>query len=204
MKYRSSKSSTQLSLIPQASNRRVFGGSLLRGRRKTLRPLSRKEALHFVLRSHYGRGTNSFRSPRNLQAIDRILSKAAQKYGVRLYRRSIQSNHIHLILRIQNRLLYRSFISVISGRIAQHVMRGLSFKEFLRTLPSSGEGALAPHPIPAPQKGQAFWEYRPFHRILNWGRDFKIACGYVVQNTLEALGFVPYRPRAKRGRLSSA
>jgi hypothetical protein len=44
-------------------------------------------------------------------------------------------------------------------------------------------------------KGQKFWQFRPFSRVMSWGRDFKSGCEYVVQNTLEALGFIPYKPR---------
>jgi len=190
---------TQLEFIPQKLsqrfNQRFFGGAMLKGRRKGLRPLSRSEALHFVLRSQFGRGVHSFRNRRNYSEINRILSSSAQKYGVKIYHRAIQSNHIHLIFRITNRRLYRCFISVITGKIAQLVMQGLSFKEFLQTLSSSsgwGEGYQKPH------QGQAFWDYRPFQRILNWGRDYQIACQYLLKNTLEALGFVAYQERPKK------
>ena len=42
---------------------------------------------------------------------------------------------------------------------------------------------------------QSFWEFRPFSRIVNWGRDFKTCVQYLKKNVLEALGFVPYKPR---------
>ena len=42
---------------------------------------------------------------------------------------------------------------------------------------------------------QGFWEFRPFSRIVNWGRDFKTCVQYLKKNVLEALGFVPYKPR---------
>ena len=45
------------------------------------------------------------------------------------------------------------------------------------------------------KKNQGFWEFRPFSRIVNWGRDFKTCVQYFKQNVLEALGFVPYKPR---------
>ena len=42
---------------------------------------------------------------------------------------------------------------------------------------------------------QGFWEFRPFSRIVNWGRDFKNCVQYLTQNVLEATGFTPFRPR---------
>ena len=42
------------------------------------------------------------------------------------------------------------------------------------------------------------WEYRPFTRIIEWGRDFKNACAYVMKNQKEAWGLISYQLRAKR------
>jgi REP element-mobilizing transposase RayT len=180
------KTKNQLSFVAK-SQKKFFGGALLAGKRKGRRPLSSTEALHLVLRSSFATGKNSFRSSRNRSAIENILGQAAKKYGVRIYRQAVQSNHIHLVIKVPHRRMYRCFISVISGKIASHAMNFTSFKIFLRSV--GGEGsALA-------QKGQGFWDFRPFTRILNWGKDFRKCCDYVLQNTLEALGFVEYKPR---------
>lgn len=189
--------STQLSLIPTRSNKRFFGGALLVGRRKAPRPLNTKEAIHFVLRSQFARGKTSFRTLKNSRGISSILKKAAAKYGVRIYRQAIQSNHIHLVLKVPSRYQYRCFISVISGKIASFVMNFMSFKNFLKDLsirdigPRAGEGYKALH------TGQAFWEYRPFSRLLYWGKDYTQALKYLLKNSLEAVGFIEYKPRAK-------
>lgn len=193
--------SSQLSLFPMRSNKRFFGGSLLHGRRKTPRPLNIKEAIHFVLRSQFGYGLRSFRSAKNQKIIDRILDKASAKYRVKIYRRAVQSNHIHLVLKVPSRTAYKAFIAVISGKIAQAMMDYSSFKDFLFQLAleescglskAPGEGA-----IKAPYQGQAFWEYRPFSRILYWGKDYNTTIAYLLKNTLEALGFIPYVERKK-------
>ena len=42
------------------------------------------------------------------------------------------------------------------------------------------------------------WEYRPFTRIIEWGRDFKNACAYVIKNQKEAWGLISFEPRRKR------
>ena len=185
--------SNQMSLIPDRSNKRFFGGSLLVGRRKTPRPLNTKEAIHFVLRSQFAKGTTSFRTSKNHKAITTILKKASVKYKIRIYRQSIQTNHIHLVLKVPNRHAYKCFIAVISGKIASFVMNYKSFKNFVKdiSLRDTGDGFKTPHP------GQAFWEYRPFSRLLYWGMDYKASLNYLLKNTLEAIGFMQYQPRAK-------
>lgn len=43
--------------------------------------------------------------------------------------------------------------------------------------------------------GEGLFTLLPFTRILNWGRDFRTACGYVRQNREEASGKRPYEKR---------
>ena len=171
------------------------------GRRKTPRPLNTKEAIHLVLRSQFGFGRRSFRSLKNSKMITRILEKASDKYKVKIYRKAIQSNHIHLVIKISSLENYRAFISVISGRIASHIMEHMSFKEFLLNLSLEEDfGLLTRRPgegLQTPHKGQAFWEFRPFTRLLFWGKDYSEALHYLLKNTLEAIGFIPYTPRKK-------
>jgi len=38
----------------------------------------------------------------------------------------------------------------------------------------------------------------PFTRIIEWGKDFRSTCNYVLRNTLEALGLQKYKPRDQR------
>lgn len=39
------------------------------------------------------------------------------------------------------------------------------------------------------------WLHRPYTRIVEWGRAFKRAAGYIEMNSLEALGFIVSQPR---------
>ena len=159
--------------IPLFENKekRFFGGILLKGKRKSRRPLCNKSAIHLVVRSEKATGRASF--SRYKPQISACLKKHARKFGVKIYRDAIQSNHIHLVLRITNRKLYGYFIAATTGTIARIVTRGAGLKKQNRT----------------------FWEARPFTRILYWGKDYKQSMGYLLQNVLEALGFVPYKPR---------
>ena len=195
------KKTNQLSLLkPQV---KFFGGALLLNKRKSQRPLTAKDSIHFVLRSEWATGRHSFLVTRNRAAIYRILDHFAKKFGVRIYQRSLNSNHIHLLLKITNRTLYKAFIKSISGQIASHVMEQQSFKLFQKQQQSSqrGDGPTAPvrEPKSAPKsdrlKPQGFWQFRPFSRVVNWGQDFKIYTRYIRQNVLEALGFIPYKVR---------
>ena len=215
------KRAKQLSLIPSSkTNKRFFGGSLLVGCRKGPRPMNTKEPIHLVMRSQYAHGVRSFRSARNLKAIERILEKAAFKYHIKIYRKAIQSNHIHLIIKISSKKSYKAFIAVIAGKIASYSMKQMSYKNFIHYLKglneldeikefnkfvskdlirSAGEEARISQTTEVvyktPHKGQAFWDFRPFSRILYWGKDYQTACNYLLRNTLEALGFIAYRPR---------
>ncbi len=164
------KAKKQLNLL---NNRglKFFGGILLKGRRKSQRPLSHRHPIHLVLRSDKARGLASFFRFR--KSIDQLTNFHAKRFGVRVYQRAIQSNHIHFVIKIHNRELYRHFISALTGAIALRVCRGAGLKK----------------------QNKTFWLARPFTRIISWGRDYHSVLKYLTQNTLEALGFIPYKPR---------
>ncbi len=42
------------------------------------------------------------------------------------------------------------------------------------------------------------WIYRPYTRVLAWGRDFKNTLKYVIQNELEGLGLIARSPRKRK------
>ena len=182
---------------------KFFGGALLDGKRKSFRPLSSKDSIHFVLRSEWASGKDSFLVLRNKKSIESIIQKFAKKFGVKIYQQAINSNHIHLLLIITNRYLYRSFIKAVSGMIASHVMGQQSFGLFSKSRSISKAGLVAGYGVtkqPSPtdkstEKPQGFWQFRPFSRVVNWGRDFRNCTDYLKQNVLEALGFIPYTVR---------
>ncbi len=187
----------QLTLFPN-QQKKFFGGALLYKKRKSKRPLSKKDSLHLVLRSEWAMGKDSFLARRNHQVIKQILVRFSKKFGVRVYQQAINSNHIHLLLRITNRTLYKAFIKAIAGQIASHTMGQQSFKVFksARAKKAAGDGSKAAVEAKSiHQTPEGFWQFRPFSRITNWGRDFKHCIGYLKLNILEAFGFVNYKPR---------
>lgn len=205
------RKSQQLNLFKK--DLRFHGGSLLYGRRKSVRPLSTKEAIHIVLRSSWGYGSNSFLLLKNKPAIERIILRTAKKYLVKVYRQAIISNHLHMIIKISSRKNYQTFIRVLSSLIASHVMKMQSFKVFQKRLrrnagdpPTNVKISNGRHQTTAwlqyhkaiqevQGKGQAFWQFRPFTRVMYWGKDFKGSCSYLLKNTLEAIGFIQYTKR---------
>jgi len=176
------------------SNTRFFGGQLLHGRRRSQRPLSTKEPIHIVLRSSWARGPFSFLLTKNKKTIERLIDFNAKDYGIKVYRKAIVGNHFHLVIQTPSRKAYNRFIRVLSSQVASHVMRSQSFKNFQKLIFNQNAG----DPLGAGEiqgKGQAFWQFRPWTRVLRWGKDFQNCCRYLMQNTLEALGFTAYKPR---------
>ncbi len=144
-----------------ASNyKKEFGGSLLKGSRKSIRPLSRKHPIHLVLKSDQKGVFN----PGNRSLEDLIRSQAV-KFGLQLYDFSLNWSHIHLLLRIPDRQNYVKFIRSLTSLLV------VKIRELKPDL-------------------EVIFSLRPFTRVLSWGRDFKMALKYQVMNQLEALGFL--------------
>ena len=202
------KKTKQLTLFPNQT-KKFFGGALLYKKRKSKRPLSKKDSIHLVLRSEWAMGSNSFLAKRNHQAIKSILLRFSKKFGVKIYQQAINSNHVHLLLGITNRALYKAFIKAVSGQIASHTMAQQSFKVFITAhkKKTTGDGSKAADQAKSAQyqnpsgirsthqNPEGFWQFRPFSRIVNWGKDFKCCVSYLKQNILEAFGFVNYKFR---------
>ncbi len=153
-----------------------FGGEFLKNSNaKCQRPLSFKNPIHLVLRSSLAKG--SFSLLKCDKSIRNIFIKQSKKFGVKVYRFANAGNHLHLIILPRSRDAYRSFIRSVTGLVARLVLgiqRGNS-------------------------KKARFWDKRPFTRVASWGKDFQGLCNYLLRNTLEAIGFIPYKPRKIRG-----
>lgn len=62
-----------------------------------------------------------------------------------------------------------------------------SYNQFIRALTGALSRAL-----------KIKWKLRPWSRIVLWGKAFEAAKAYIMQNHLEAIGEIPYKPRKKR------
>jgi hypothetical protein len=155
-------------------NDKCFGGSFLKNSNaKSKRPISTKRSMHLVMRSLVARGSFSFlKKDREIRGI---INLQARNFGIKIYRIANGGNHLHLIILPSSRQAFVYFLRSISGLIARLIL-----------------GSQRGNPA-----HKRFWEKRPFTRIVEWGRDYRAACQYLVRNTLEALGFIPYQPRGK-------
>ncbi len=139
-----------------------FGGSLLVNKRKGKRPLSFKSPQHVVFKSETVDKTTSFVKYKS--GIQKIISKTAKEFGVKIYNTSINFNHIHNAFLFSSREQYNTFVRVVIARIVA----------FLET--KTGKSL------------KGLFNLRPYTRIVSWGRDFSRLLKYIVANTFEAEG----------------
>jgi REP element-mobilizing transposase RayT len=128
------------------------------------------------MRSGRAWGQKSFLLKNNSTAIEKIIEKHGKACGVQICDFANGGNHLHLIVRITNRPLFKKFLRVITGLIARFILRA-----------EKAAGKL--------KHDQKFWDARPFTRIVDWGRGYEILKSYLTLNKLEALGFVKWEKR---------
>lgn len=153
---------------PRLNQIRFFGGSLTTTRaHRVARPISTKKPMHLVLRSSIAKGPNSFLAPQNNRKIKAHLIRLSRKFGVKIQNAANVGNHIHLVLKLSNRRAYKPFICAVTGSIA-------------RTVIQQSKGSLADI--------HKFWDFRPYSRIIEGLRAFRILRDYLLINRLQALG----------------
>jgi REP element-mobilizing transposase RayT len=143
-----------------------YGGSSRKGRRKIQRPFDRKLPLHLVFRSAKARGHKSFLHRRNKGAIQDLLGRLADRYGVKVYRFENVGNHLHLLAKFPARRELKAFLRVF----AQGVMFRVT-------------GACKGNP-----QGR-FFDAVAYSKVVSWGREFRALKAYLWKNALESLGF---------------
>lgn len=103
----------QLSLIPKRREEIEFGGSLLKGKRKSRRPISSKKPMHLILKSQQAKGRFAF-NPSN-RKIEKLIYRMAHRFGVKLYSVALNWSHAHLVIRVRERKSYNRFIRALTG-----------------------------------------------------------------------------------------
>lgn len=155
-----------------------FGGVHLKNYNpKSKRPMDSKKTLHLTLKSSQATGVKSFKNKQLEARIWQIIDHQATRTHIRIYAYANAGNHLHLLIRAKHRENYISFIRSITGLISRLVgksERGQPLKE-------------------------KFWDARPFTRIVSFAkREFQTVKTYLLRNTLEAIGWMPYFSRDKR------
>jgi REP element-mobilizing transposase RayT len=151
---------------------RLFGGSLLTSNPKVARPLSKKEAIHLVLKSDRATGSRSMLNKENARRIDFIIRSHAKQAGIRIYHLVNVGNHLHIVIKLRDIKLFASFIKSISGIIARHVLKK--------------ERGPADKILESKGKASNFWIARPFTRIIAWGKDYNNLRRYMEKNRNDA------------------
>jgi REP element-mobilizing transposase RayT len=118
----------QLSFFKKIDDR--FGGELLKGNARTMRPLESKFSTHVVLKAKRG-GLNS---PHNFLKVHQIVELAARKRGIKIYEFANAGNHLHILLKLPKRSAWAPFIREIAGRIAQVTKIQWKHKPFTRII----------------------------------------------------------------------
>jgi REP element-mobilizing transposase RayT len=167
---------------------REHGGSLSVGKRRSRRSLSTKQPIHITLRSDIAYGTRSLLKHKRL--IEETCKKAANLFEIKIYKMAICGNHLHLLIRGKTREDLQNFFRVLSGHVAQQILEKVPL--------SATEANKTRFQRCCRKNKRKFWSLLTYSRIISWGREFKVVSKYIVQNTLEALGLIPYQPRKGR------
>ncbi len=144
----------------------VYGGAL--NYRKKKRPFRKNKAVHLILRSGQLTGSRSLLKNGRQKKIGKLLQDKAKQHGAKLYKYSVNSNHIHALIRFATRDLQTAFLRDLSGTMAKRIKRAFNIKEL--------------------------WDARPFTRIVR-SKSFKAIESYIEKNQKEADGTWAYRPR---------
>jgi len=193
--------------ILEDKNIKHFGGAFLKNSNpKEKRPITTKRAMHLVLRSSRAKGSLSFLKKERI--IQNIIYKQAKSSGVKVYRVANGGNHLHLIIMPSSREAFNTFIRSVSGLIVREILgvqRGratMDAKEKGKINVASGvkyqskqAEAEQEESVKSVNDKLRFWDKRPFTRIVEWGREYKTLYSYLDQNSLEAYGFIPHKPR---------
>ncbi|WP_413575991.1 transposase [Bdellovibrio sp. HCB290] len=157
--------------------RYCHGGTLRKSSKgRGARPLSSKDPIHLVFKVNKSAVTKGLRSARSFSLLNILLKKYARKFFVRIEQFSIQSDHIHILIRGGKRSAVQSFLRVVAGQFSQCLTDTFTRRH----------------------EGEKVWKHRPFTRVVKGFRPYIVVRDYIQLNELEALGR-PYSKTRLRG-----
>ncbi len=156
----------------------AFGGSLLKGNPKEARPIVTRRAMHLVLRSRLATGSRSFLL--NARGVENLIRKQATRFGVVVYDLANVGNHIHLIVKVQERKDLGRFLRSVTGLLARKTLRAERGSPWRTVSKPTAETSHT-------SKRRPFWDTRPFSRVIDG--DFFQMKQYLLMNRLEAEGY---------------
>ncbi len=90
-----------------------FGGTLAQGKRKSTRPLSFKRSTHLVLKT-----SDPVQLLRHRSTAEDVVSRFSKKFGIKIYQIAVHSDHVHIHVKLNNRILYCRWIRAITSQLA--------------------------------------------------------------------------------------
>lgn len=136
-----------------------FGGSLLCKKRKSARPLAFDKTMHLVLRLN--ERLPAFFNPKDFQLRTLILT-TAEKYEIKTYRLILNHTHLHMVIKLRDRISYIHFIKELTAKLTQNF---------------SNETGI---------KLNKIFNNRPWTRVVEWGTPFNLLCKYMEKNEKES------------------
>ena len=131
-----------------------------------------KHSEHLVLKSRLP----ILRLKHNKALVSHLLFKTSVRFKVKIYNNSLNSNHIHLLVKAETQKDLNNFMRVFAGQVAQRITGAVRGKK----------------------NKLSFWLNSAWKRIVHWGRDFLNLQKYIHQNQLEALGLMTYQQRRRK------
>ena len=175
---------------------KAHGGDHSIGKRRSRRVLKLNKPMHVTLRSDFAYSGRCLLRHQNM--INKVIRKASLQFRISVYEKAICGNHLHILVRGKSRFEIQNFFRVVAGHIAQSILE--SNPILSKEKPKRG-GALPckKNTCKHPKNQRKFWDALIYTRVLSgWGKEFRIVKNYIVQNTLEALGIIPYQQRRTR------
>jgi hypothetical protein len=117
-------------LLPEFKISYNHGGALRKGKRKTARPLSSKQPVHFTMKSEHARGSLSFLKKENTSYINHLRSRLGKKYFVTTYQFANSGTHLHFLSQYKDKKMFQNFLRVFAGLVARFVTKAERGKPF--------------------------------------------------------------------------
>ncbi len=172
-----SKQQTFSSLKIPWQHRYCHGGTLRKSSKgRGVRPLSSRDPLHLVFKVNKSALKQGLRHPRTFALMNILLKKYSARFFVKIEQFSVQTDHVHLLIRGQRRAQVQSFLRVVAGQFVQ-VLTDTFFRK---------------------HDGVKIWKYRPFSRLIKGYKPYQTVRDYIQLNELEILGR-PYSKSRLRG-----
>jgi len=128
-----------------------------------------KHSEHLVLKSRLP----ILRLKHNKALVSHLLFKTSARFKIKIYHNSLNSNHIHLLVKADSPKDLNDIVRVFAGQVAQRITGAVRGRK----------------------NRISFWIKPVWKRLVHWGRDFLNLQNYIFRNQLEALGRIPYLPR---------